>query len=91
MKIKFKDPNLSETERLRILLKEFSKIQEFELVNKLCEGYVGWDDKKQMKEELIKRIIDNLFGGDWIDVANLVMFAWNLDLKPWQCMERRVK
>jgi hypothetical protein len=45
-------------------------------------GWHGWSDKKAMakyKGGLKARIIKNAQNGDWVDVANLAMFAWNLE------------
>jgi len=52
------------------------------LLEKLEHGWEGWENKKEMKRfggGLTERIIRNALEGDWVDVANLAMFAWNLE------------
>ena len=43
-------------------------------------GWQGWNNKKEMEKYrggLKERIIKNALQEDWVDVANLAMFAWN--------------
>ncbi len=47
------------------------------LVKKYREGQTGWDDKNWSKEDKIKQIVEHAMKGDFVDVANIAMFAWN--------------
>jgi hypothetical protein len=52
------------------------------LLEKLDYGWSGWSYRKEMERldgGLKERIIRNALEGDWVDVANLAMFAWNLE------------
>ena len=52
------------------------------LVEKFEDGWEGWNIKKEMARfggGIKERIIKNALDGDWVDVANLAMFAWNLE------------
>ena len=50
------------------------------LIQKLNEGYHGWDDPTS-KEGLIRILKKNMERSDWVDVANIAMFLWNLEQK----------
>jgi hypothetical protein len=45
-------------------------------------GWEGWNSKAEMvrMKPIKERIIKNVLERDWVDVANLAMMAWNLDL-----------
>jgi hypothetical protein len=52
------------------------------LLEKRAGGWHGWDNKKYMRDYdggLKERIIQNCLNGEWVDVANLAMFAWNFE------------
>lgn len=67
-------------------LEKLSDLFRGEMLNRLTEkledGWEGWNNKKEMSRfdgGLKERIIRNALEGDWIDVANLAMFAWNFE------------
>lgn len=41
-------------------------------------GWTGWGSKKHHKG-FIRRLLSNAERRDWVDVANLAMFLWNLE------------
>ncbi len=45
------------------------------------DGWGGWHSEKAMSKmrPIKERIIKNALNGDWADVANLAMFAWNFE------------
>ena len=48
------------------------------------QGWTGWNNKRKMgpiHSGLLPRILRNAENGEWVDVANLAMFAWNLENK----------
>jgi len=50
------------------------------LIEKFNCGWEGWNNGKEMKRfsgGFKERIISNALEEDWVDVANLAMFAWN--------------
>lgn len=52
------------------------------LIEKDEIGWEGWGNRKEMKKfagGLKDRMIRNILQGDWVDVANLAMFAWNFE------------
>lgn len=52
------------------------------LIEKYEDDRKGWNNKRDMgcfNGGLKERIIKNALEEDWIDVANLAMFAWNFD------------
>ena len=52
------------------------------LLEKFEDGWEGWGNKKEMARfagGLKNRMIRNIVDGDWVDVANLAMFAWNFE------------
>ena len=52
------------------------------LLEKFEDGWDGWNDKITMQRfcgGLKDRMIRNVLEGDWVDVANLAMFAWNFE------------
>jgi len=64
-------------EKLQRLFKQFTKVMKVRLLKKEEAGWSGWDERSLMPlDELMDRIFDNLNKGDWIDVANLAMFAF---------------
>ena len=52
------------------------------LLEKKAGGWTGWNNEKYMRNYdggLKERIIQNCLNGEWVDVANLAMFAWNFE------------
>jgi hypothetical protein len=52
------------------------------LLEKEEEGWDGWGNRREMDKfagGLKDRMIRNILEGDWVDVANLAMFAWNFE------------
>ena len=64
------------------LLKRFSAEMIYRFAEKKHQGWTGWDNYDERKEDLLRRIICNALEGDWQDVANLAMMAWNIRLEP---------
>ena len=63
------------------LTDEFRNEMLKQLLFKKSQGWTGWNNKRKMKSlygGLYRRIIYNAQRGEWLDVANLAMFAWNL-------------
>lgn len=87
MKFRFEEDD-SELEKLQALVNSFGKTQIERLGEKIAEEWDGWDNRKDIREDLVFRIIRNMFEGDWVDVANLAMFAWNLNLNVKECVEK---
>jgi len=55
----------------------FSVEMKEKLIKKYNEGRTGWDDKNWPIEEIKELLIDHVKKGDFVDVANFAMFAWN--------------
>jgi hypothetical protein len=72
---------MPKTRSLEVCVREFSEEMLSRLKNKEAEGWRGWDSRRAIGQGLpIKeRMISNVLQGDWIDVANLAMIAWNLE------------
>ena len=69
----------AESEALANLMNTFSEAMFAKIVSKMQQGYHGWDRKDPVIIELLKnRLADNVNRGDWIDVANVSMFLWNM-------------
>lgn len=69
----------AESEALANLMNAFSEAMFAKIVSKMQQGYSGWDKKDPIMIELLKnRLADNVNHGDWIDVANVSMFLWNM-------------
>ncbi len=48
-----------------------------ELVERVEQGYTGWNKRKKISDhELLLRLLKNAQEGHFIDVANLAMFLW---------------
>jgi len=71
--------NAAEQEALATLMNTFTeKMFEKTMVKKKA-GYRGWDSlSPETIESLKAKLADNINDGDWIDVANICMFLWNL-------------
>ena len=69
----------AESEALANLMNVFSEAMFSKVIAKMQQGYHGWDKKDPMIIELLKnRLADNVNRGDWVDVANVSMFLWNM-------------
>ena len=69
----------AETEALANLMNSFSEKMFAKVMAKMQQGYHGWDKKDPIMIELLNnRLSDNINRGDWIDVANVCMFLWNM-------------
>lgn len=71
--------------KIGTLIRLFSQKMRDRMEEKEAEGWEGWDDREIMNDAgknmgtLKERIIGNALQGDWVDVANLAMIAWNLE------------
>ena len=69
----------AEQEALASLMNVFSETMFKKILMKRQQGYHAWDKKTPDMIELLKtRLQENLNRGDWVDVANLAMFLWNM-------------
>jgi len=68
----------AEREALGMLMNQFTNQMFAKVVNKMENGYTGWD---QLSPEIIatmkSKLSANIEKEDWADVANLAMFLWN--------------
>ena len=64
--------------KLKSTVRNFSAEMEKKVLAKLDEGYSGWDDF-HYKEYLMKELLRHSMKGDYVDVANIAMFLWNLE------------
>jgi hypothetical protein len=55
----------------------FADRMKTKLLNKHKEGKIGWDDPDWPIGDIKKQLIEHIEKGDFIDVANFAMFAWN--------------
>lgn len=63
---------------LKSTLKNFNEKQERRLLNKVQEGWEGWDWPGE-RTHILHKLIWNLVNEEWVDVANLAMFLWRFD------------
>lgn len=62
--------------------REFKQAMLERLLQKLAEGYRGWDAPDAVvRHDLRARLLDNVKAGDWVDVANIAMFIWHAERK----------
>ncbi len=74
-----KEEKAMKFKKLEKLLGEFTHEMKQRLADHDQAGWTGWDDAHEManyKGGLKERIIRNALNNDFIDVANLAMFAW---------------
>ncbi len=72
----------NEKASLAKLSKLFKDAMMKRLLEKIEDGWEGWNNEQVMSQYsggLKERIIRNVLEGDWVDVANLAMFAWNFE------------
>jgi hypothetical protein len=52
------------------------------VVHKMQDGEHGWDSPEKMSDDaIVYGLLRSLAKGNWVDVANWAMFAWNRELK----------
>ena len=69
----------AEKEAVATLIGQFSENMFVKLMQKMKSGYHGWDVKdSEAVEKLKNQLANNVNQGDWIDVANISMFLWNM-------------
>lgn len=67
----------AEQEALANLMNVFSDKMFEKIMKKFQDGYSGWDNPISL--EIVKeKLVNNINAKDWIDVAVLSMFLWNL-------------
>ena len=70
----------AEQEAFARLVSDFSEVMFEKFVAKLKQGYNGWDrNTPDIIESITTRLGKNIEKGDWVDVANLAMFLWNME------------
>ncbi len=57
----------------------FTKNMWIEIMKKLGQGYLGWDNP-DMQQYMKEQISNHLAKDDWVAVANLAMFLDNLEI-----------
>ena len=67
----------AEQEALANLMNAFSEGMFQKVMAKLAQGKRGWD-KPEIIETLKGQLADNINSGDWVDVAIISMFLWNI-------------
>jgi len=67
----------SEVKALECCLKDFNNEMKSKLLKKRNEGKCGWDSPEWDIENIKSQLIKHIEKGDFIDVANFAMFAWN--------------
>lgn len=67
-----------EKEALDVLLEKGADEMGARLYDKVEMGWSGWD-LPENKELLKQKLLENYREEDWIDVANLALFLWNLE------------
>ena len=70
---------MSEHNKLCDLVTDFSDRMREKLLEKLDEGWEGWDDadaKMEFEDRLIAHVVSAMRGeeGEWVDVANFAAF-----------------
>ena len=55
----------------------FNKAMKEKLRKKFLEGKDGWDSEDWEIEDIKLQLINHIEKGDFVDVANFAMFAWN--------------
>lgn len=68
----------AEERALRALVELGADAMEAKLIEKLRASWCGWDDPENA-DMLKRQLCQNILEGDWIDVANLALFLWNLE------------
>lgn len=67
----------AEEQALKNLIHAFTNEMRDRIAEKFKEGRSGWDDPQWTNIDIKKQIIEQLRDGNYVDVANLAMFAWN--------------
>ena len=57
-------------------LNAFADAMKERLLQKMAEGYTGWDDPSWTEKSMIEKLNKNVSDGDMVDVANVAMFLW---------------
>ena len=65
------------TQKLLMLIGKFTTMMTLKINKKTIQGYHGWDLSIN-KATMLKKLRRNLKQEDYVDVANLAMFLWNL-------------
>ena len=84
---------VKEAVELAKLNEEFRQAMLRRLLDHLDIGWSGWKDKEKMnthKGGLKERIIRNAINSDWVDVANLAMFAWTFERRKGEDRKSRL-
>ena len=68
----------AEKEALANLMSVFSEEVFEKIMKKFDSGYRGWDQNENI-EKLKERLANNINNNDWIDVAAVSMFLWNIE------------
>lgn len=63
----------------RNVVNRFVSLMELKFGEKNRDGYTGWDDPKN-KDMILRKLKKNLDDGDYVDVGNLVVMLWSLDI-----------
>jgi hypothetical protein len=72
----------AEQQAIGALMNAFTDGMVHELTSKLDTSYAGWDNGTTESVETLKsRLADSINNQDWVDVANIAMFLWNLRQK----------
>lgn len=66
-----------ETEILDRCVDAFAEAMKLKLRQKADEGSYGWDDDGWPVSDIVNALDDHVKKGDFVDVANFAMFAWN--------------
>ena len=56
---------------------DFNDEMKRKLKKKFMEGKSGWDSENWDIEDIKRQLIEHVEKGDFVDVANFAMFAWN--------------
>ena len=67
----------AEIEALEACVKHFESTMRKKLKFEYMQGKFGWDDPNWTIEEIKEKIREQLEKGNWVNVANFAMFAWN--------------
>ena len=70
----------AQLEAIGALMNSFTDAMFHKLTDKVISGYKGWDNPNIL-ETLKSKLADNINDQDWVDVANIAMFLWNLKQK----------
>ena len=71
----------AEIEALEACVKHFESSMRNKLNFEYVQGKSGWDDPDWTIEQIKERIREQLDKGNFINIANFAMFAWNKEPK----------